>query len=57
MQSWFDDKDDTELMDLIPFFESLNTVDNAVVALQNNRNRMKTGRLAGTVITESNGRP
>jgi len=43
VMSWFDDKDDTELRDLIPFCESIHCVDSCVVALENNRNRMKTG--------------
>lgn len=37
--SWFDDEKDTELLDLIPYFESLNAVDDVVVSIRNNRNR------------------
>ena len=37
--SWFDDEKDTELMDLIPYFESLSAVDDVVVAIRNNRNK------------------
>lgn len=32
--SWFDDPKDTELLDLIPFFEGLSQVENAVEVLQ-----------------------
>ncbi|XP_057303560.1 carboxy-terminal domain RNA polymerase II polypeptide A small phosphatase 1-like [Hydractinia symbiolongicarpus] len=46
--SWFDDKDDTELMDLIPFLESISSADNCITALQNNYSRYKAGlRLSG----------
>lgn len=31
--SWFDDPNDTELLDLIPFFEALNKVDNVLTVL------------------------
>lgn len=34
-QSWFDDMQDTELLDLIPFFESLAQVDNVYSVLRN----------------------
>jgi len=37
--SWFDDEKDTELLDLIPYFESLSVVDDVVVAIRNNRNK------------------
>lgn len=37
--SWFDDERDTELLDLIPYLESLNAVDDVVVSIRNNRNR------------------
>ncbi|KAK2151516.1 hypothetical protein LSH36_361g07009 [Paralvinella palmiformis] len=33
--SWFDDLSDTELLDLIPFFESLATVDSVYTVLKN----------------------
>lgn len=37
MTSWFDDPNDTELLDLIPFFEGLSKVDNVLTILgQNN---------------------
>lgn len=35
MASWFDDMSDTELLDLIPFFESLAKVDNVYSLLKN----------------------
>ena len=31
--SWFDDPNDTELLDLIPFFEALDKVDNVLTVL------------------------
>lgn len=35
--SWFDDPNDTELLDLLPFFEALEKVDNVLTVLgQNN---------------------
>ncbi|XP_065051887.1 carboxy-terminal domain RNA polymerase II polypeptide A small phosphatase 1-like [Rhopilema esculentum] len=37
--SWFDDMSDRELLDLIPYIESLNAVDDVVVSIRNNRNR------------------
>ena len=37
MTSWFDDPDDTELLDLIPFFEALDKVDDVVSVLGQNR--------------------
>lgn len=33
--SWFDDMSDTELHDLIPFFEKLSKVDNVYTVLRN----------------------
>ena len=33
MTSWFDDPDDTELLELIPFFEGLDKVDNVLSVL------------------------
>ena len=33
--SWFDDMADTELMDLIPFFEGMAKVDNVYSVLRN----------------------
>ena len=33
MTSWFDDPNDTELLDLIPFFEALDKVDNVLNVL------------------------
>lgn len=52
--SWFDDRDDTELMDLIPFLESISSADNCVAALQNNYSRYKAGlKLNGVCTAES----
>lgn len=36
--SWFDDMSDTELLDLVPFFESLSKVDNVYTVLRNSNN-------------------
>lgn len=33
MTSWFDDPNDTELLDLIPFFEALDKVDDVLTVL------------------------
>jgi RNA polymerase II subunit A small phosphatase-like protein len=41
--SWFDDPDDTELRELIPFLKTLSSADNCVTALQNNYQRYKAG--------------
>ncbi|CAC5410889.1 CTDSP [Mytilus coruscus] len=38
VQSWFDDMEDTELRDLIPFFEALAKVDNVYTFLRNAQN-------------------
>ena len=35
MTSWFDDMADTELLDLLPFFESIASVDNIYTVLRN----------------------
>ena len=37
MTSWFDDPNDTELLDLIPFFEALDKVDNVLTVLGQNQ--------------------
>ena len=42
--SWFDDQDDTELLDLIPLLESINNVDDCVTALQTNFERYKASQ-------------
>ena len=36
--SWFEDMSDTQLKDLIPFFEKLSTVDNVYSVLKNTSN-------------------
>ncbi|KAK3577123.1 hypothetical protein CHS0354_037452 [Potamilus streckersoni] len=38
VQSWFDDMQDSELLDLIPFFEGLAQVDNVYTVLRNSNN-------------------
>lgn len=43
MTSWFDDPDDTELKELIPFLKSISSAENCVHALQNNYQRYKAG--------------
>lgn len=37
MASWFDDMSDSELLDLIPFFERLNNVDDIYDVLKEQR--------------------
>lgn len=37
--SWFEDMADTQLKDLIPFFEKLSTVDNVYSVLKNNTDK------------------
>ncbi|XP_078724632.1 carboxy-terminal domain RNA polymerase II polypeptide A small phosphatase 1-like isoform X2 [Lampetra fluviatilis] len=39
VMSWFDDMTDTELLDLIPFFEELSEADNVYTAIYQQRNR------------------
>ncbi|XP_062613981.1 CTD small phosphatase-like protein isoform X1 [Saccostrea cucullata] len=39
VQSWFDDMTDTELLDLLPFFEGLSNVDNVYQVLKNQNRR------------------
>ncbi|MEQ2205503.1 hypothetical protein XENOCAPTIV_001019 [Xenoophorus captivus] len=39
VQSWFDDMNDTELLDLLPFFEGLSKEDEVYGVLQNLRSR------------------
>lgn len=43
--SWFDDQNDTELNDLIPFLESISSSDNCITALQNNLSKFKQGNM------------
>ncbi|XP_066934450.1 carboxy-terminal domain RNA polymerase II polypeptide A small phosphatase 1-like isoform X2 [Clytia hemisphaerica] len=42
-QSWFDDPNDTELSDLIPFLENISSADSCITALQNNYTRYRQG--------------
>lgn len=42
--SWFDDMSDTELLDLIPFFERLSQVDNVYTVLRNSNHAALTNR-------------
>lgn len=51
MASWFDDMSDTELHDLIPFFEKLSKVDNVYTVLRNANNHNQT---AGNNSSDSN---
>jgi len=46
VQSWFDDMSDHELLDLIPFFERLNRVDNVYSMLGNSNHTYPTPPLA-----------
>lgn len=39
VQSWFDDMNDTELLDLLPFFEGLSKEEEVYGVLQNLRSR------------------
>lgn len=41
VSSWFDDPNDTELRDLIPFFEALDKVDNVLTVLGNSPIRVE----------------
>ena len=45
MTSWFDDRNDTELNDLIPLLESISSSDNCITALQNNLSKYKQGTM------------
>ncbi len=42
--SWFDDMSDSELLDLIPFFERLSQVDNVYTVLRNSNHAALTNR-------------
>ena len=42
VSSWFDDMSDTELLDLIPFLETLSKVDNVYTVLQNCNNPLNS---------------
>ena len=42
IETWFDDESDTELLDLIPFLESLTKVENVRVAIE--QAKMKNGK-------------
>ena len=53
MTSWFDDPNDTELFDLIPFFEGLNKVDNVVNIL--GQNQTIQSPIMNTVSTDEEG--
>lgn len=45
--SWFDDMSDTELRDLIPFFEKLSKVDDVYSVLRNSNNAAATAATGG----------
>lgn len=51
--SWFDDPNDTELLDLIPFFEGLNKVDNVLSIL--GQNQTFQSPVMNTVSTDEEG--
>ena len=51
--SWFDDPNDTELLDLIPFFEGLSKVDNVLTILGQNQSFQSP--IMNTVSTEEEG--
>ena len=51
--SWFDDPNDTELLDLIPFFEGLNKVDNVLTIL--GQNQTFQSPVMNTVSTDEEG--
>uniref|UniRef100_A0A673B2C5 Mitochondrial import inner membrane translocase subunit TIM50 n=1 Tax=Sphaeramia orbicularis TaxID=375764 RepID=A0A673B2C5_9TELE len=42
VESWFDDTSDTELLDLLPFFERLSKVDDIYELLHRNISRIKS---------------
>uniref|UniRef100_A0A3B3BZY8 protein-serine/threonine phosphatase n=2 Tax=Oryzias melastigma TaxID=30732 RepID=A0A3B3BZY8_ORYME len=51
VQSWFDDMNDTELLDLLPFFEGLSKEEEVYGVLQNFRSRiLLPGLLAAEVV-------
>lgn len=52
--SWFDDAHDTELLDLLPFFETLAKVDNVYTVLKN-ANTTKINGSSVTVDSDSSG--
>ncbi len=52
--SWFDDMTDTELNDLIPFFEKLNKVENVYSVLRNANQNMNSTNMSITNISVSN---
>lgn len=41
--SWFDDQNDTELREMVPFLENLSSADSCINALQNNYNKYREG--------------
>lgn len=52
--SWFDDMSDTELLDLIPFFERLSTVDNVYTVLRNSNHAALTNRSDSICVSSHN---
>lgn len=49
--SWFEDPNDTELLDLIPFFEALSKVDNVLTILGQNHT-FQSPTMINSVSTE-----
>jgi hypothetical protein len=50
--SWFDDITDTELSDLIPFFEKLNKVENVYSVLRNANQNMNSTNMSANNIQQ-----
>jgi len=52
--SWFDDMSDTELLDLIPFFERLSQVENVYTVLRNSNNALTQHRNDSMFVASHN---
>ena len=52
--SWFDDMTDSELLDLIPFFEKLSKVDNIYSVLCNSNHPFHTPTYANNAQSHNN---
>ncbi|KAL3281565.1 hypothetical protein HHI36_004773 [Cryptolaemus montrouzieri] len=51
--SWFDDMNDSELLDLIPFFEKLSKMDNVYTVLCNSNHPYSSGPQANGAVTNN----